>query len=489
MAETRVPSVLWNVSQSLDKEKKETARTNIGINGIIHNPVAHEFVSAINEDSNGNLSVSGAVPTTADVSGLVDALDALQSNIADHKHTVQFNSETAIDLTANNSSAISLNHSHGAITTDGKIRENAVSVASGMSLLIANSSKEIKNSALTFGTDSTKYLNNKGEWVQPLFYRFSYTTTTETYHSQLSIRERPTSNSGLYLDESFQGYLVPKEADGWVEGQVLYLYRGDQVTIDKPIQWGNPYLTAYNNVESTQYTPTLHAGLHLGDGFGWGLSNTIETPYNGNTFPTNTALIMEGASVTYAKTGIYGGSSAQDIDDVVNKKKISTYDYVKMLRGADLNSSGHFDSGYISYVSDSSDNQCVVCRIPPHHWALVPMCIHGQSASPISISTTVICKVVDENTPINGVVDSTTIAYTGLNYHNSTAGYLCLTALAHNNSDVVKAMKLYIGTVGTGSGATVYKQILIFKTPEEEGAFNSPDESLWPPGKTPTDPA
>lgn len=490
MAETKVPSVLWNVSQSLDKGKKETARTNIGINGLIHgNPGAHEFVRTIDEDSDGNLSVSGAVPTTADVSGLDTALGTLQSNIDNHKHTVQFNGETPIDLTANNSSAILLNHGHGAITTDGKITENAVSVTAGMSLLIANSNKEIKNSTLTFGTDSTRYLNNKGEWGQPLFHKFTYTTSTVTYYSQLSIRDTPTTNDGLYLDDKFQGYLVPKEADGWVEGQVLYLYRGDQVTINKPIQWGNPYLTAYNTVESTQYTPTLHSGLHLGDGFGWGLSNTIETPYNGNTFPTNTALIMEGASVTYAKTGIYEGPSAQDIDDVVNKKKISTADYVKMLRGADLNSSGHFDSGYISKISESSGNQCVVCRIPPHHWALVPMCIHGQSQSAISTSTNVVCKVADENTTINGVVDSTTIAYTGLNYHNSTAGYLCLTALAHNNSDVVKAMKLYIGTVGTGSSATVYKQILIFKTPEEEGAFNSPDESLWPPGKTPTDPA
>lgn len=488
MAETRVPSVLWNVAQSLDKGEKGTARTNIGINGLIHgNPGAHEFVRTINEDSNGNLSVSGAVPTTTDVSGLDTALDTLQSNIDSHKHTVQFNSETPIDLTTNNSSAISLNHSHGAITTDGKITESAVSVASGMSLLIANSSKEIKNSSLKFGTDSTRYLNNKGEWAQPFFYKYTYPETVVNY-SQLSIQEGRSSNAGLYLDDKFQGYLVPKEATGWKNGQVLSLH--DSQTIDKLIQWGNPYLTAYNTVESSQYTPTLHSGLHLGDGFGWGLSHTTQTKYNGNTFPTDTALIMEGASVTYAKTGIVNGPSAQYIDDVVNKKKISTADYVNMLRGAGLDSSGHFDTGYISSVSDSTDHQCTVCRIPPHHWALVPMCIHGhQSASSTSTSTSVICKVVDENTTIDVMADSTTIAYTNLIYNNSTAGYLCLTALAHNNSDVVKAMKLYIGPIGTGSSATVYKQILIFKTPEEEGAFNSPDESLWPPGKTPTDPS
>ena len=497
MAETRVPSVLWNVPQSLDKGKKETARTNIGVNGLIHgNPGAHEFVRTINEDSDGNLSVSCAVPTTADISGLATELSTLQSNIADHTHTVQFNSETPIDLTANNRDAISLNHGHGAITTAGKITENAVSVTAGMSLLIANSNQEIKNSSLTFGTDSTRYLNNKGEWGQPLFYRYSYTTTTETYHSQLSIRERPTSNSGLYLDDKFQGYLVPKEADGWVEGQVLNLYRGDQVAINKPIQWGNPYLTAYNNVESTQYTPTLHAGLHLGDGFGWGLSNTIETPYNGNTFPTNTALIMEGASITMGKIGIADTPNPYEaVSAYYNEKKITNSNYKNMLNGGVRTDVEKYGTSYVSIIWPNGNNQTIICRIPPHHWGIVSLCIHGELRDDATQEYHTATKtlqwggnIVPEDTYISYTDDSlpynSTVTRGSLRFNTAGSAWANTTVLLHNSSDEVKAFKMWCDSM-TVSGCTyttaIYKQILLFKTPEEEGAFNSPDETLFPP--------
>ncbi len=483
MAETRVPSVLWNVSQSLSKAEKGTARTNIGVNGIIHNSVAHEFVSAITEDSNGNLSVSGAVPTTADISGLDTALSTLQSKIDNHKHKVQFNSETAIDLTTNNSTAISLNHSHGAITTDGKITGNAVSIASGMSLLIANSSKEIKNSSLTFGTDSTKYLNNKGEWAQPFFHRFSYTTTTETYYSQLSVRETPSTNEGLYLDESRQGYLVPEMDTNWVKGQVLSLYRGDQVTINRPIRWGNPYLTAYNTVESNQYTPTLHAGLHLGDGFGWGLSNTIETPYNGNTFPTDTVLIMEGASITMSKIGMYNGgqSSTGALYEVWNKNKISSETYKDMLCGGDHTGHHQYNTSYVSTLGEAGNGQARICRVPPHHWVIASL--HMQTHYQYSTTTTIpfACKLVDEDTSVDSSPDSDTCGMGYQVFNSSTISYHNFTTIAHNNSDKIKSLKLAIYELSGGTfGSTIYKQFVIFKMPEEDGAFNTPDVDVWP---------
>ena len=586
MAETRVPSVLWNVSQSLSKGEKETARTNIGVNSLILGAAQHKFLTAITEDSNGNLSASNAQPVVDDIDGLSQALidassevkkgtgDAISSidktndssdghkiytinsvsaytsnpamngtasagsstsyskgdhvhpsdtakenvsnkitswgtptdtqypsakltkdSIDGHKHYVKFNSGSAIEIPVNTSStATSLNHSHGAITTDGKITESAVSIASGDSLLIANSSNAIKKSSLTFGTDATKYLNNKGEWAQPFFYRFSYTTTSETYYSQLSIRESPSTNEGLYLDESRKGFLVPEMGSSWETGQVLSLQHSQ--TTSKPIKWGNPYLTAYNTVESSQYTPTLHAGLHLGDGFGWGLSTTIQTPYNGHTFPTDTALIMEGASITMGKIGIVNAPFPEaTLSAYYNERKITNHHYKNMLNGGVRTGVDTFGTSYVSIIGPDDSNQTIICRIPPHHWGIVSLCIHGTlrytETQEYHTATKTLQwggNIVPESWSISYNNDAdpydTTVTRGSLHFNSYGSAWANTTVLLHNSSDEVKAFKMWCESMTVTDctyTTTIYKQILLFKTPEEAGAYNTPDETLFPP--------
>lgn len=62
------------------------------------------------------------------------------------------------------------NHSHGNLTTDGKITTTA-DIASGDKLVIVDSditaASKITGSSITFGTSETTFLSNKGTWLTP----------------------------------------------------------------------------------------------------------------------------------------------------------------------------------------------------------------------------------------------------------------------------------------------------------------------------------
>ena len=87
--------------------------------------------------------------------------------LSGHKHTVQFNDETAIDLTCNNSSAISLNHKHGELTSSGTMATASYGVATdGNKKLITTdlsspSATLDSNTALTFVTGVTANATGK----------------------------------------------------------------------------------------------------------------------------------------------------------------------------------------------------------------------------------------------------------------------------------------------------------------------------------------
>ena len=258
MANTKVPSVLWNVSQDLAKTDKEKARDNIGVTGLVDSAPEHKFVTGIAENSStGNLSlttgqpnvsdisdlafddatgvsaydassnkaatvssvtkrigdlnksdsattnnfvtsvsesagvitVSRAQPTISNISGLTDRLSGIdtavggvQTNLDNHKHKVQFNSETAIELTTNNSTATSLNHSHGNITTDGKIANN------GSKAVVTDSNGTITTEAMaassSAGTGTT--LNFVSSITQSSTGKVSYETKNVTVDSTYS---------------------------------------------------------------------------------------------------------------------------------------------------------------------------------------------------------------------------------------------------------------------------------------------------------------
>lgn len=72
------------------------------------------------------------------------------------------------------------NHTHGNLTTDGKITTTAT-IASGDKLVIVDSDttagSKITGSSITFGTSETTFLSNKGTWVTPIGTTYTFDGT------------------------------------------------------------------------------------------------------------------------------------------------------------------------------------------------------------------------------------------------------------------------------------------------------------------------
>ena len=204
---------MWNTEQSLTKSEKEQARTNIGVNGLVHAGGSHEFITSISENSStGVLSVSGSQPAIADIDGLETSLSGLQTNIDNHTHTVQFNNENAIELTCNNTNAVSLNHAHGSITTDGKITGAGVAIGSNDTLVIVDSSdaSKIKKTSIKFdGSTTTEALSKAGTWVP-------FTNYTHPTGSAASKTGVPTGDVALGFGATFKISQITTDATSHV---------------------------------------------------------------------------------------------------------------------------------------------------------------------------------------------------------------------------------------------------------------------------------
>lgn len=109
-------------------------------------------IKTINSQSivgSGNISVSAEI--TID-----NALSSTSTNPVQNKVI-----NTALSNKANSS------HTHGKITNTGDIT-TTVTIASGDRLVINDeSASQINNSSITFGTNTTTCLSNKGTWVTP----------------------------------------------------------------------------------------------------------------------------------------------------------------------------------------------------------------------------------------------------------------------------------------------------------------------------------
>lgn len=601
MANTKVPSILWNVGQDLTKSNKETARSNIGISGLVAAATTHQFVTAITENSTtGNLSVSMAQPGTADISGLSTALSDIQDSVSNHKHYVKFNSDTAIELTANNSgSPTSLNHSHGAVTTDGKITESAVSAASsGVNILVTNSNNLVKKSDLAFdGSSTSSVLVKKGVFRQlgetditnlsndlsglqtnidnhTHYVKFNSEnaialTTNNTSGTAVSLNhshggittsgtitatsqatdKTPANGDKLVLIDtsdtkvkrssvSFDGtttsaFLTKKGTWGSpikhtyhsagtppvavtddISSMTISTYLGEySVTLDgntignivPPVTaahpgqslnvslvngsygWGNPYFTLYEPGNTSAYRPTPYAGAHLGDGFGY---STVLDRYNQYDVPMSVA-VLESASVTASKIGIVNGSIGEQspLYGYFNARKITDAAYLNALAGGEYRN-GSYDTSYISSISaTNTPSSTVICRIPPRHWGLVSLCISTELVDDTTPHTALVefdCKMTTDDHYIDYTIGTLSVSHGAIVYADSAKGYANPSFIVHNYSDEVKTVKLAVNTIpGTTYQATVYKQYLIFKTPDEPGAFNQPDQTLYPPAPSP----
>jgi hypothetical protein len=452
MAETRVPSVLWNVTQSLSKTEMETARTNIGVNTLIHSGGTHKFLTKITENSStGVLSVSSAQPVIGDITDLEDTLDGIQDDLDTHVH--------------------------GSILHDGTITDVS-NVTSNDALLIATASgNAIKKSNIKFGTDETLYLTKKGTWKAPLSYYYinqQYTPTTDS-------RGNLTIGSSYFkyivnLDGTEVGHLVPSFPN--TSSKCVLLYDGSNSTYD----WSsNVGLTLYELPADSNnfYSANSYDGMHLGDGFGSGYEST----YNGHKVPTN-GKIAESLSITMSKIGIQNGPESSSLVGYYNDKKITNSSYKSMLAGGAKTGTHQYGSSYITSIDATyGEGYATICRIPPYHWGLISLSIKATATTGYNYTTSseFDCKLISDSSSCSVSMDTSSLNHGIVVYADSSVGYAQTTFLAFNHTTEVKAVKFAIASIPSVQCSTsIYKQFIIFKTPEDGISFNLPDETVWP---------
>lgn len=127
-----------------------------------------EFIDQVSE-ADGIVSASTKAFDTALSDSSKNAVQNMVINAAlsGHKHTVQFNNEAAIDLTCNNANAISLNHKHGELASNGTMDNASYGVVTdgNKNLVTADLSSPSatldSNTALTFVTGVTAGANGQ----------------------------------------------------------------------------------------------------------------------------------------------------------------------------------------------------------------------------------------------------------------------------------------------------------------------------------------
>jgi hypothetical protein len=98
----------------------------------------------------------------ADVTGLQTTLDGKAET--SHTHTIA--NVTGLQTALDNKAATS--HTHGNIQNNGTITATAVAIESGDTILIANNNNsQLIERGIAFGTATTTFLRNDGQWVTP----------------------------------------------------------------------------------------------------------------------------------------------------------------------------------------------------------------------------------------------------------------------------------------------------------------------------------
>jgi hypothetical protein len=98
-----------------------------------------------------------------DAHGIVQLSDATAYADLSGGHVV---TEGVLKTVIDNAAFAAGNHVHGNITNDGKITTNTAA-ASGQHLVITSTGNVMQQSAITFGSTETSFLNNAGEWTTP----------------------------------------------------------------------------------------------------------------------------------------------------------------------------------------------------------------------------------------------------------------------------------------------------------------------------------
>lgn len=238
---------------------------------------------------------------------------------------------------------------------------------------------------------------------------------------------------------------------------------------------------------STIWYPSNVNGLIFGDGFG--LKKQLDSYRNWSV--SGNMSVVEAMSITYALTTLTANTYSET-GEVYNKDRLvgtqsggHYYDTVQYYRTATKGSSS--STSYVAYTSIGDSGGADLCVLPPYHWALIHIAIDwdkcyrvsefgagtyhvwvnsslnnsaGGSSSGVGSSTCLLDTYVTITASVSGSGEN---QYTSVG--NNRPNY---TFFAFNNSATEKFVHLYMGKA-KALHATVYKQMVLFKTPELGG--------------------
>ena len=302
------------------------------------------------------------------------------------------------------------------------------------------------------------------------------------------------SDSGLYRywpsnpsSTNPIGYLAPKigSFDG---GKFLGVNSSD-----KTVRWLTVPHTTEIGEETTVgggggatggriWVPHSYRGIIFGDGFEF--TPNLEN-YNCYGISDNMG-VMEGMSITYALTSLSSNTQSNGCE-FFNKNRLLNpsgtghyYDTAQLYRTATTGTST--STSYVSYTSlPTGQSQMDLAVVPPHHFLWMHIMIRwypdtGKTFSEHNVWVSVSLQDTAGTNASPGYGDTRCLLDTYVcdvsssNYSTHRPNY---SFIAYNDSDQNKYIHYYQGA-SSDLGATIYKQMILFKAPGY-GATDQPN--------------
>ena len=271
------------------------------------------------------------------------------------------------------------------------------------------------------------------------------------------------------------GYLAPKitNSDG---GKFLGVNSSD-----KTARWltvpESTVIGGETTVPNTGriWVPNSYRGIIFGDGFEF--TPNLEK-YNCYSISDNMG-VMEGMSITYALTGLAGSTYSSDDCEFYNKNRLLNssgtghyYDTVQLYRTATTGSAS--STSYVAYSTlPANTSQMDIAVVPPHHFLWMHVMIKWSldagggtfSDNNVWISISLQDSAGTNASPGCGSNRCLVDTYErGVSSDNCGLYRPNYSFIAYNSSDQNKYIHYHQGAASQ-LGATIYKQMILFKAP------------------------
>lgn len=230
------------------------------------------------------------------------------------------------------------------------------------------------------------------------------------------------------------------------------------------------------------WVPHSYNGIIFGDGFEF---TPAPDYYNCYSVSANMG-VMEGMSITYALTSLSSNTQSNGCE-FFNKNRLLNpsgtghyYDTAQLYRTATTGTST--STSYVSYTSlPTGQSQMDLAVVPPHHflWMHIMISWYPDTGKTFSEHNVWVSVSLQDTAGTNAspgygdtrcLLDTYVCDVSSSNYSTHRPNY---SFIAYNDSDQNKYIHYYQGT-SSDLGATIYKQMILFKAPGY-GATDQPN--------------